>query len=69
MGRSISLKVGDKVIAAHNFNPSIKESGVIVGPWGGEGYAWWVDLTFSSEGVEYTSTIPYYESELTLLEE
>ena len=69
MGRSISLKVGDKVIAAHNFNPSIKESGVIVGPWVGEGYAWWVDLTFISEGVEYTSTIPYYESELTLLEE
>ena len=30
MGRSISLKVGDKEIAAHNFNPSIKESGVIV---------------------------------------
>ena len=63
------MKVGDKVIAAHNFNPSITESGVIVGPWVGEGYAWWVDLTFISEGVEYTSTIPYYESELTLLEE
>ncbi len=69
MGRSISLKVGDKVIAAHNFNPSIKESGVIVGPWIGDRYDWWVDLTFISEGVEYTSTIPYYESELTLLEE
>ncbi len=62
------MKVGDKVIAVHNFNPSIKESGVIVGPWIGDRYDWWVDLTFISEGVEYTSTIPYYESELTLQE-
>lgn len=61
------MKVGDKVIAAHSFNP-IKESGVIVGPWIGDRYDWWVDLTFISEGVEYTSTIPYYESELTLLQ-
>ena len=68
MGRSISLKVGDKVIAAHNFNPSIKESGGIVGRWIGDRYDWWVDLTFISDGVEYTSTIPYYESELTLLQ-
>ena len=68
MGGGISLKVGDKVIAIHNFNPSIKESGVIVRPWIGDRYDWWVDLTFISEGVEYTSTIPYYESELTLLQ-
>ena len=56
------MKVGDAV------NTHDNESGVIVSKWVGTRYSWWVDLTFISEGVEYTSTIPYRESELTLKE-
>ena len=62
MGGSFSLKIGDAVTTHDN------ENGIIVSKWVGTRYSWWVDLTFISEGVEYTSTIPYRESELTLKE-
>ena len=69
MGRSISLKVGDKVIAAHDFNPSIKERGIIIKPWGRKDniYDWWVEIHFKSEGKDYQSQIPYRESELRVI--
>ena len=62
LGGSFSLKIGDAVTTHDN------ENGIIVSKWVGTRYSWWVDLTFISEGVEYTSTIPYRESELTLLQ-
>jgi len=56
------MKEGDAVTTHDN------ESGVIVSKWVGTRYSWWVDITFTYEGVQYTSTIPYRESELTLKE-
>ena len=63
MGRSIPLKVGDKVITHQN------EKGVITKPWGREDktYDWWVELHFKSKGKDYQSEIPYKECELTVI--
>ena len=62
LGWSVSLKIGDSVTTHDN------ESGVIVSQWVGTRYSWWVDITFTYDEKEYTSTIPYRESELTLLQ-
>ena len=56
------MKIGD--IVANK----IQESGIIVSPWIGTEYDWWVDITFTYDGKEYTSTIPYREHELKLKE-
>jgi len=62
LGGSFSLKIGDTVTTYDN------ESGIIVSEWVGTRYNWWIDITFTYDGKEYTSTIPYRESELTLLQ-
>ena len=54
LGWSVSLNIGDKV------TNEIQESGIIVRPWTGTEYDWWVDITFTYEGKEFTSTIPYW---------
>ena len=63
LGRSVSLKVGDKVITDQ------KERGIIIKPWGREDniYDWWVEIHFKSEGKDYQSQIPYRESELRVI--
>jgi len=65
LGRSFSLKTGDKVITHQ------KERGIIIKPWGREDkiYDWWVEIEFKSKGINYQSPIPYKECELTVIEE
>lgn len=60
LGWSVSLKIGDAVTTHDN------ESGVIVSKWVGTEYNWWVDITFTYDEKEFTSTIPYREHELEL---
>ena len=63
LGRSFSLKIGDKVITYQ------KERGIILKPWGREDniYDWWVEIEFKSKGINYQSQIPYKENELEVL--
>ena len=63
LGRSIPLKIGDKVVTYQ------KERGIIIKPWGREDkiYDWWVEIHFKSKGKEYQSEIPYKECELTVV--
>ena len=65
LGRSIPLKIGDKVVTYQ------KERGIIIKPWGREDkiYDWWVEIHFKSKGKEYQSEIPYKECELTVIDE
>ena len=44
------------------------ESGVIVKPWDRDDgqYNWWVKLKFTVDNTEYTSRIPYKESDLRI---
>ena len=62
LGRSFSLKIGDKVITHQ------KERGIIIKPWRREDniYDWWVEIEFKSKGINYQSQIPYKEDELEL---
>jgi len=64
LGRSISLKIGDKVITYQ------KETGIIIKPWDRKDkiYDWWVELHFKSKGKNYQSLIPYKECQLTVIE-
>ena len=57
------MNVNDEVITLQ------KEKGVIIKSWGRDDgqYDWWVELHFESDGKEYSSLIPYKQSELTLL--
>ena len=56
------MKIGDTVTTYDN------DSGIIVSEWVGTRYNWWIDITFTYDGKEYTSTIPYREHELKLKE-
>jgi len=55
------MKIDDKVITFQ------QEKGVILRPWNRDDgqYDWWVELKFTIDDKEYTSIIPYKESELT----
>ena len=65
LGRSFSLKIGDKVITYQ------KERGIIIKPWRRKDkiYDWWIEIHFKSKGKDYQSQIPYKECELTVIEE
>ena len=54
------MKIDDKVITFQG------EKGVILKPWDRDDgqYDWWVELKFTVDNKEYTSIIPYKESEL-----
>ena len=54
------MKIDDKVITFQG------EKGVIIKPWNRDDgqYNWWVELHFTADGKEYTTLIPYKESEL-----
>lgn len=54
------MKIGDKVITHEG------ESGIITKPWNRDDgqYSWWVEISFTADGKDYKSTIPYKESEL-----
>jgi len=56
------MNINDKVITFQG------ESGVIVKPWDRDDgqYNWWVELKFTLCGQEYTTRIPYKESELEI---
>ena len=55
------MKINDKVLTHQG------ESGVVLKPWDRDDgqYHWWVELKFTVDNKEYTSIIPYKESELT----
>ena len=55
-----AFSINDKVITFQG------EKGVIVKVWNRDDgqYDWWVKLCFTLDGEEYTSVIPYKESEL-----
>ena len=55
------MKIGDEVLTHQ------EERGVILKPWNRDDgqYNWWVEIHFTADGEEYTSVIPYKESELT----
>ena len=57
----VLMKIDDKVITFQG------EKGVILRPWNRDDgqYDWWVELKFTIDDKEYTSIIPYKESELT----
>ena len=54
------MNIGNRVITHE------EERGIIVRPWNRDDgqYNWWVDIHFIADGTNYTSTIPYKESEL-----
>ena len=54
------MNIGDKVLTHQG------ESGVVLKPWDRDDgqYHWWVELHFTADNKEYTSVIPYHESEL-----
>ena len=54
------MDIGDKVLTHQG------ESGVVLKPWDRDDgqYHWWVELHFTVDNKEYTSVIPYHESEL-----
>tara|TARA_B100000029_G_scaffold215077_1_gene212918 strand:- start:165 stop:398 length:234 start_codon:yes stop_codon:yes gene_type:complete len=56
------MKIDDKVITFQG------EKGVIIKPWNRDDgqYSWWVELHFTADGKEYTTLIPYKESELEI---
>ena len=56
------MNINDKVVTFQG------ESGVIVNSWDRDDdqYHWWVELHFTADGKEYTSRIPYKESELEI---
>lgn len=56
------MKIDDKVITFQ------QEKGVILKPWTRDDgqYDWWVELKFTLDNKEYTSIIPYKESELEI---
>jgi len=56
------MKIDDKVITFQG------EKGVIIKPWNRDDgqYNWWVELHFTADGKEYTTLIPYKESELEI---
>ena len=56
------MQVNDKVITFQD------EKGVILRPWNRDDgqYDWWVELKFTIDNKEYTSIIPYKESELEI---
>ena len=56
------MKIDDKGITFQG------EKGVIIKPWNRDDgqYNWWVELHFTADGKEYTTLIPYKESELEI---
>ena len=54
------MESGDEVLTHQ------EERGVILKPWDRDDdqYNWWVEIRFTADGKEYTSVIPYKESEL-----
>ena len=59
------MDIGDKVITFQD------EKGVILRPWNRDDgqYDWWIEIHFTVDNKEYTSIIPYKESELKVTEE